>query len=82
MKNIFIFPLIFFLTCITEICQAYFWVAVFALAASWPDVWMVIKFSQSMGFNALFACVASLFVPLFMAVIFGVVVMGLRKKAT
>lgn len=73
--------LIFFLTCITEVFQLLFWIAAFVLAVIWPFAWMIIKAGgPTYGFSALFACVASLVVPLFTAVVFSTALIVLKKK--
>lgn len=82
MKKFFISLLIFFLTCITELSQLFFWLAVFTLACTWPYALLVIAMGgKTMGFATLFACVASIVVPLFTGIVFGIVVMALKRKS-
>jgi hypothetical protein len=81
LRKIFISLLIFFLTCITELSYASFWLAAFFLAVTWPQAWIAIVMGgDTGGFKVLFACVASLVVPFVMGSVFGVVVMMLRQK--
>ena len=77
MRNLFIF----FLTCIVELSQLALWVALFFLAATWPQAHAaIINGGPTAGFAVLFACVASIVVPLVMGTVFGGVLMMMRKS--
>ena len=71
---------IFFLTCIVELSQLALWVALFFHAATWPHAWKaIVTGGPTAGFAVLFACVASLVVPLVMGAVFGIVLLTLKR---